>query len=76
MPDGVVRFTRLGNASEAPMAAPVLRESLPQSCLAEVRPHAIREIELGIGALPQQEVAEALLGTGADQQVHGPRPAG
>ena len=35
----------------------------------EVRPHPIGEIELGIGALPQQEIGEPLLAAGADQQI-------
>ena len=37
--------------------------------LAEVRPQGRREDELRVGALPQQEVAGALLTAGADDQV-------
>jgi hypothetical protein len=44
-------------------------------CLAEVHgvelgPHARRENQFGVGAFPEQEVAEALLAAGADEQVH------
>src|SRR5207245_11402887 len=36
---------------------------------AEVGPHRVGEVELGVGALPQQEIGEPLLAAGADQQV-------
>jgi len=35
----------------------------------EVRPAAVGKIELGVGALPQQEVAQTLLAAGADQEI-------
>ena len=35
----------------------------------EVRPHARHEPELGIGAFPEEEIAQALLASGADQDV-------
>jgi len=35
----------------------------------EVRPHAVGEDQLGVGALPEQEVREPFLAAGADQQV-------
>ena len=35
----------------------------------EVRPHPVGEVELGIGALPQQEIGQALLAAGADEQI-------
>ena len=35
----------------------------------EVRPHPVGEVELRVGALPQQEVREAFLAAGADQQI-------
>lgn len=40
---------------------------------AEVRPHAIAENQLGVGALPEQKIAEPLLTAGADQNIHGRR---
>ena len=35
----------------------------------EVRPHPVGEVELGIGALPQQEIGQALLAASADEQI-------
>ena len=40
----------------------------------EVRPHAWREEQLGIGALPEKEVAEPLLSARADEEIHVGRP--
>src|SRR5690606_31752497 len=37
--------------------------------LAELRPHALEEAELRVRALPEQEVAQPVLATGADQQI-------
>jgi len=36
----------------------------------EIGPHDLREVQLRVSAFPQQEVGEALLTAGADQQVH------
>src|SRR5260370_1274181 len=36
---------------------------------AEVRPHAVSEIQLGIGALPEEKVAQPLFASGPQQQV-------
>jgi hypothetical protein len=36
---------------------------------AEVRPEGVGEVELGVGQLPEQEVAQAQLAAGADHQV-------
>jgi hypothetical protein len=35
----------------------------------EIRPHRVAEPQLGIGAFPQQEVGQALLAAGADQEI-------
>ena len=35
----------------------------------EVRPQPVGEDELGIGALPEQEIAQAKLAAGADQKI-------
>ena len=37
--------------------------------LSEVRPHEIRDVDLRIGELPEQEVRDAGLGARPDQQV-------
>jgi hypothetical protein len=35
----------------------------------EIGPQQFREIKLGIGQLPQQEIADALFTTGANEQI-------
>jgi hypothetical protein len=40
-----------------------------ERALVEVRPHAVDKVQLCVCTLPQQEIAEALLAAGADQQV-------
>ena len=35
----------------------------------EVGPEGLGDVEFGVGRLPQQEVAQAVLAAGADQQV-------
>src|SRR3974377_443625 len=44
-------------------------DRLFQVALGEIGPQGLGEDQLGIGALPEQKVADALLATGADQQV-------
>src|SRR5262245_768367 len=43
-----------------------LRDRLFQMLLAEVRPERIDKHQLGVSALPQQKIADALLAAGAD----------
>src|SRR4029077_5420739 len=43
---------------------------------AEIRPQDRRDPELGIGDLPQQEVRDAHLAAGADQQIRVRHPVG
>src|SRR5581483_2596856 len=59
----------LRNPAEAPVAAGILGERLLKGRFAEIRPEALDKVQLGIGALPQQEIAQPLLATGANQQV-------
>ena len=40
-----------------------------RSALAEIRPQRFDEDKLGIGALPQQEIADALLAAGTDEEI-------
>src|SRR5215469_16589124 len=53
----------------APLAPTIIGDCLLQIVTAEIGPQRLGEDELGIGALPQQEVADALLAAGADQQI-------
>src|SRR5882672_5749933 len=58
-----------GERSEAPVARVEVVEGRGQIGGGEVRPHGRHEAELGIGAFPEEEIAQALLASGADEQV-------
>src|SRR5688572_12013393 len=60
--------TRIDGAESA-VATRVFLQRLLEGGLVEVRPQAVDEMQLGVCAFPEQEIAEALLATGADQQV-------
>src|SRR5262249_46935280 len=67
-------FVSLGPAaanrrSVPPLASAIIGDRLLQLRSAEIRPQRLGEDKLGIGALPQQEIADALLAAGADQQI-------
>ena len=55
--------------TKAPVPRGVHVERLPQLLLAEVGPHQLAEVQLGVRHLPQQKVAQALFARGADEQV-------
>src|SRR5690242_3432559 len=57
------------DAAIAPLPSPVLRDRLLEVALLEIGPQGIHEHQLGVGALPEQEIADALLAAGADQQI-------
>jgi len=56
--------------------AGVLLERLEELRLAEIGPQHVREGELGIGRLPEKEVADAELPAGADDEVGIGNPRG
>jgi hypothetical protein len=56
-------------AAEAALAAAEARERLGEVRRSEVGPHALGEVQLGLSALPQQKIGEALLAAGADDEV-------
>src|SRR3984957_16570978 len=60
---------RCAEAAEAPLSAAVVVECASKSPLVEVRPEAIAEVELRERAFPEQKIAQALLASGANQQV-------
>src|SRR5512133_1098143 len=60
----------VANIPEAPFTSLEFRDRCLEITRRELRPHPRREDELRVGALPQQEVAEALLTTRTDQEVH------
>src|SRR6266508_2609301 len=65
------RERRFGGLRSAEAALPGGEgaDSRRQIAHVEVRPHAVGEVELGVRALPQQEIREPLLASGANQQV-------
>jgi hypothetical protein len=52
-----------------------VRDRSIELALVEIRPERVAEVQLGVRKIPQQEVADALLAAGADQQI-GIRQAG
>src|ERR1700722_18522317 len=56
-------------AAEAALPARQLSEGVRESCGIEIRPQAVNEVQLRIGALPQQKVAQAALAAAADEQI-------
>src|SRR5579884_2183448 len=56
-------------ASEAPIPGLKGRDRLEEMDLLEVRPVDVGEVQLRVGDLPQEEVAEPLLAPGADQEI-------
>src|ERR1700757_774415 len=53
----------------APVAAMISPDGGPEARPLEAGPQAIEKDQLRIGALPEQEVADALLAAGADQEI-------
>src|SRR5215510_13698862 len=58
-----------GEAPEAAVAGVIPGDGGRELGGAEVGPHRVGEVQLGVGAFPQQEVRQALLAAAADQQV-------
>src|SRR5689334_2891133 len=55
------------DAAIAPLTPTELGNRLFQMILAEVRPERVDEHQLGVSALPEQEIADALLATRTNQ---------
>src|SRR5437764_7860472 len=60
---------RANRGTVAALASAIIGDRLFQIGAPEIRPQRLGKDELGIGALPQQEVADALLAAGADQEI-------
>jgi len=56
-------------AAETAVAALVVGDGLEKMSAAEVGPEAISDVDLRVGDLPEEEVGDALLAGGADDQV-------
>src|SRR6185312_13225992 len=77
MPALIRRVASIG--SSCAVASLALGELLDRGVevgLGEIRPEGVGEDELGVGPLPQQEVAGALLPAGADDEVRVGLPGG
>ncbi len=59
----------LGHEPEAALPPAEMLDRGVELALVEVRPQRVAEVQLGVGEIPQQEIADALLAAGADQQV-------
>src|SRR5882672_10407850 len=57
------------DAAIAPLTPAKLDDRLLQMLLAEIRPQGVDEHQFGVGALPEQEIADALFAAGADEQI-------
>src|SRR5688572_18570152 len=67
---GALRLLELlARAAEAPLALAVRPDRLVERRSVEIRPQRLGEIELGISELPEEEVRDALLAPGADEQI-------
>src|SRR5688500_1434250 len=69
LPDGRGLGLVGGDAAVPALAALVLEDGLEQLAAPEVRPERVGDPDLRVGDLPQQEVRDAHLAGGADQQV-------
>src|SRR5262245_56872351 len=58
-----------GGEPEAALPAPVVTERPLELLVVEVGPQHVTEIELRVCEIPQQEVADAMLAAGADEQI-------
>src|SRR6185503_8499593 len=56
-------------STEASLALLEIGERLEVLTLAEIRPQRVGDVDLGVGELPEEEVADAHLAAGPDEQV-------
>src|SRR2546423_13758785 len=71
LPSGLGRGSSRHGVPEAPLAAGEERERLLQVRHREIRPQPRTEIQLRVGDIPEQEVADAVLTAGANQKTRG-----
>src|SRR5580692_1641759 len=67
---GVSRRSVPAQGAEAPLPAGEIPQRLMEADLVEVRPQAAGKMQLRVGTLPEQKIAQPLLATGADEQIH------
>src|SRR5258706_1061351 len=57
-----------------PLAPMEQRQRFGEIFLPKIRPHPLPEMQLGVGAFPQQEVGQPLLAAGADHEIDVAKP--
>src|SRR5271170_5049612 len=67
--DGDCFVGGFAQASEAAFAALVVGEGFEEMDAAEVRPEAVGDEDFSVGNLPEEEVGDALLAGGADDEI-------
>jgi hypothetical protein len=55
--------------AEAPLPAREIAQRSLEFGLVEIGPERVAEIELGVGQVPEQEIADALLAARADEEI-------
>src|SRR5579875_749686 len=65
-----------GTGTEPPLAPAELGQGLAEMRRAEIGPEHVHEDELGIGALPEQEIRKPLLAAGSDHEIRVGHPVG
>lgn len=64
------------DAAKTPIARMEIADSALQIGGVEIGPHALGEMQFGVGAFPEEKIAEPLLSSGANQQIHVGEPSG
>ena len=61
---------RIGKRPEPPLPPVEVGHRGGEAVRVEIRPHHRQETELGVGALPEQKIAQSALAPSPDQQIH------
>src|SRR3990167_8311532 len=62
-------FDLITGQTETALASGIRGKCLLELRAIEIRPQDRREMHLGVGKFPQQEIADALLASGADEKI-------
>src|SRR6266566_4962108 len=64
--------SRFRDRPESPLAGMELLHRMLEISRCEIGPAPVGEVQLGVGAFPKQEIAQALLAPGPDQKIYVP----
>src|SRR5215471_5350202 len=70
------RALRSVGGTVSTVAAVIFADGIFEIALGKIRPQAIEKNQLGIGQLPEQEIADALFAAGADDEIGIGNPGG